>query len=308
MSNEELAPRLSYIRLLCETYDDLVQDKTRFVLRVKAYERMGTSWPGPKGLPGLFDELIKSVRAEIEGWVKEQPIWTEWLSRVKGVGAVATAMLLAKLHYSRFPNPSKLWKYVGLAPVNGRLPKKRRGERGFPTKLKALVCYKVGWMGFVVHKPNAYYYLFERFRDDYGKRVYVDSPLNRVGDVLAEDCGRYEAGTVLDTRKARWLVEHGYERVRIKLKPRHAMMMALVKMVKIFLTHYWLVGRYLDGLDIRTPWIIEHGGHGTIYPPMVDRPEPMVWPVWWEIQEVLEEQVGRKLDVAVPAGVLVRGP
>ena len=298
-------PQLSYPRLMVETYLDLVDSRRRYVQRVKSYERLGTAWPGPTSIIDVFDNLIKMVRAEVEAWVKSQPVYDAWMRDIKGLGPINAAQLITMAHYSRFPNPSKLWKYCGLAPVDGRIPKKRRGQKGVKFKLKAVVCYKIGWMGFI-YKNSVYRLLYDQFYQSYKTRVYEDNPLNRLGDVLAEPYGRYKAGTVLDQRKAMWLIDHGVTRVKVVPKPAHAMKMALIKMVKIFLCHYWLVGRWLDGLDITTPWIIQYGGHGDIYPPMVDKPEPMVWPNFWEIKDALEEELGRKLSIVVPKGVRVK--
>ena len=305
MAEEKCPPVPSYPRLMTETYLDLVESRKRYVQRIKSYERLGATWPGPRSIIDIFDNLIKTVKAEITKWVEQQPVYSGWMCDIKGIGPINAAQLITMAHYSRFPNPSKLWKYCGLAPVDGRIPKKRRGQKGVSFRLKAVVCYKIGWMGFIF-KNSVYRSLFDDFSTSYKTRIYEDNPLNRVGDVLAEDYGKYKAGTVLDTQKASWLVKHGYERVKIKLKPVHAVKMALIKMVKIFLCHYWLVGRWLDGLPITSPWIIKYGGHGDIYPPMIDKPEPMVWPGWWEIQEALEEQLGRKLSVVVPKGVKVK--
>ena len=47
----------------------------------------------------------------------------------------------------------------------------------------------------------------------------------------------------------------------------HAHNQSLRKVAKVFLSHYWHVARTLAGLDTRSLWIIEHGGHQDVIAP-----------------------------------------
>lgn len=47
----------------------------------------------------------------------------------------------------------------------------------------------------------------------------------------------------------------------------HAHNSALRKVVKLWLSHLWEVWRSLEGLPIRPPYVLEHGGHTTKYDP-----------------------------------------
>jgi hypothetical protein len=53
------------------------------------------------------------------------------------------------------------------------------------------------------------------------------------------------------------------------LSPAHIKTRAARQVVKIFLTHYWEVGRKIEGLPVPNLWITEFGGHGhKIEPPL----------------------------------------
>jgi len=160
----------------------------------------------------------------------------------------------------------------------------------------------MGWMMKKKYKP-VYYDIFEHYYNKYNGDIREKRPHLLIGDPLAEDYGPFEKGTTLNKEIADMLVKMGYDTVKIAIRPAHAINMAIVKTAKIFLYHYWCVGRFLDGLDITSPWIHKYRGHEEIVPPMIDDPERKVWPRWWEIRRKLEEIVGRPLREWIPEGV-----
>jgi hypothetical protein len=69
-------------------------------------------------------QLYKAM-GELAG---RSPLWTEYLSKVRGAGPRLAAYLIVKLNPARFSTVSKLWKYTGLHVVDGRAPRRRAGE------------------------------------------------------------------------------------------------------------------------------------------------------------------------------------
>ena len=78
---------------------------------------------------------------------------------------------------------------------------------------------------------------------------------------------------IYDTEKARQIEKHlngeceRCNKLGRKDKPGHPDAMARRKAVKIFLSHYWLEYRKLEGLPISKPWVIAHGGHVDLIKP-----------------------------------------
>jgi hypothetical protein len=74
---------------------------------------------------------LKSVERQLyksmQELVSRSPLWTEYLSRIRGVGPRLASYLIVKLSPARFPTVSKLWKYCGLHVVDGKAPRRRAG-------------------------------------------------------------------------------------------------------------------------------------------------------------------------------------
>ena len=83
-------------------------------------------------------ELTKSVSS----WIRSEPVWTEYLQYVKGIGPLLTAMLLYYFGYcEKARYSSNLWKYAGIAlDINGNTQKLTQGERAsYNPKVKTFV-------------------------------------------------------------------------------------------------------------------------------------------------------------------------
>jgi hypothetical protein len=78
-----------------------------------------------KGLGGLERLLYKTIY----DIVRRHPLWTGYLSMVRGVGPRTAAYLIVKLNPARFETVSKAYKYCGLHVVDGRAPRRRPGEK-----------------------------------------------------------------------------------------------------------------------------------------------------------------------------------
>lgn len=58
---------------------------------------------------------------EMDNVLESYPVWTEWMSHVRGVGPTLGAKLLSRLDLDRADNPSSFWCYAGLGTVPGQM-------------------------------------------------------------------------------------------------------------------------------------------------------------------------------------------
>ena len=97
-------------------------------------------------------EKEQKYKSLVEKYIVMEPIWTEWLEKVHGVGPLMTAMLLYYFGYcEKAKHASSLWKYAGLTPDS----KLVKGESaGFSRKLR-MFCWRLG-DSFVKHNTPYY--------------------------------------------------------------------------------------------------------------------------------------------------------
>jgi hypothetical protein len=190
--------------------------------------------------------LLKSAEKQEKAWVNQlgkmiehEPMWTEFLIGVKGISTILTANLLREFAYcERYGHVSGLWKWCGLDVVNGVAPKLKRGEKiGWSPRCKTL-CWKIS--------------------DSFIKQRTW--PYREVYDVeKAKQLERLEAKTA-DAPKSKLHAENRARR----------------KAAKMFLQHYWLVGRMIKGLPVDKPYVLEHlAGHDTYLVPVYDQERKM---------------------------------
>jgi len=160
-------------------------------------------------------------------YVESELIYQEFLQHVRGVGAVMSAKMINYFgDCSKYEHVSSLWKHVGMHVVDGKAPRKKKGEKlDFNPKLRSFV-----WLigdSFVKQRSPIYRDLYDREK----------------------------------TRQAE-LVKAGAENApKSKL---HADFRARRKMVKIFLAHYYLCARELTGQETGEPYVQSKLGHKDI--------------------------------------------
>ncbi len=183
------------------------------------------------GVIDLEKEAFKTIRS----LVIIEPIWKEFLSKVKGIGEIITGTLVKELGYcERFDTVSRLWAYTGNHTVNGLDPKRKKGEKlGFSLKLKTFT-WKISDN---LMKANKGYYrhLYDTEKEKQKNRVY--------------DIG-YLAKTF-----------NGYEDKDTQLSKGHAHNRSLRKVRKHLLSHYWECTRELIGLPIKKTYVEGVLGH-----------------------------------------------
>jgi len=205
----------------------------------------------------LAKNLEKEYLSFMNEYISGEAIWTQWLSGVKGISTVLCANLLKEVGYcdgiytedvlddegeilhrkgdERTPSISSLWRYFGLDVVDGKAPKRRRGEKiGYKPRLRTLA-WKI--TDSFVKQRTPYY------RDVYDKEK--------------------ERQLRLMEEKA----ENAPER------PLHAELRARRKTAKLFLSHFWFVARTLKYLSTEPPYVEARLGHKHIIMPEFDEEE-----------------------------------
>jgi len=216
----------------------------------------------------------KVIAKMLKETLKRFPIYTEWLSQVKGVGEIAAGWILAEFDITKADTVSKLWQYAGLNPglVCGKSrveAEKYKPEMGD----KAVVFYdKKG-------KPEAYIVLTGKaIRGDKATPGFI-LPFNKrlrtalVG-VLAPGFIKCQSPYALDfyyPYKARLEQEsNGVGSIGNKdegkawagVSKGHRDNAARRYMIKMFLKDLYVAWRTIEGLPVRVPYAQEYLGKG----------------------------------------------
>ena len=178
-------------------------------------------------LLALVDEtrkLERTYQKRMMEYVEREPIYTEWLTNIKGISAILTANLLKHLGYcEKFAHVASVWKYGGLSVIDGKAPRKTKGQTlGFNPQMRTLA-YLIG-DSFVKKRTEPYR-------------------------------GIYDAEKV----RQKALVENEAPNAPVSLL--HADLRARRKMVKTFIEHYYRISRNLVGIQSDKPYAFAKLGH-----------------------------------------------
>jgi len=209
----------------------------------------------------------------------EKNMWgLENLSHIPGIAEVLAAQLIAKIPCDKYEKVSSLWRHCGLHLVCASCTEKRSsrdksmktypvlvnsqgicpkcGKRGVGPKRKSgrnidfdprlrTLAWKIGDC-LIKQKSPVYYDIYSNEKERQLSRTYKPGELKKTYDAL------YREG------------KNPYKEEDTKLKQNHAHTRAMRKMIKIFLQHYWVVSRMIEGLPTRAPYVHEKLGHTTI--------------------------------------------
>jgi hypothetical protein len=258
------------LRFLVETYLDYQKDRIRLENRLRSLPAEVAGETFFKALSMDVRALLKMVKEEIKRELENEPLWTDYLSRINGVGPLMAGYLIAWLCRPRImkvwkvkrqnptlppyakileetkqyivaelppvmdvaSNPSKLHAYCGLKP--GSRPV--RGQAlAYNPKLKTL-CWKILRQILMTSakKPSKYAQLYENAKTEYAKR-----------------CKKPEKGSL---------------KLKIHFTAKNITM-------RIFMTNLWITYRRLKDLPITTPYPAKLGEKHKIYTPeeLLDR-------------------------------------
>ncbi|KKK88508.1 hypothetical protein LCGC14_2742470 [marine sediment metagenome] len=178
----------------------------------------------------LISQLEREYSKKMEKLVKTEMIYTTFLLHVRGIGKLLSAKLIKAFgDCSQYDTVSKLWAHCGQSVINGKAPKRRKGETiNYNPDLKTLV-----WIiSDCLMKSNKGFYR-EIYNTEKEKQLNREYPIGELE-------GKYGKP---------------YEKDEINLRKGHAHNRALRKMRKIFLDHFWFASRELAGLPAEKNYV-----------------------------------------------------
>lgn len=136
------------LRFLVETYLAVQQHRVKAKNRLKGITR---AWAVPATIIQEHSDWVdeRMLRAEhelqtkIEALLKHMPIWTEWLQNVRGVGPILAGGLIAWIDPMKFDTVSKVWRFAGLAVVDGAAEHYKAGEPAHFVRSLRTHCWKL---------------------------------------------------------------------------------------------------------------------------------------------------------------------
>jgi len=180
-------------------------------------------------------DLFKRLGEELE----KRRIWTDWLSKIEGIGPVISAGIIGyieKVTLQRLRYPSSLWRLAGLhVREDGVAPRFEHGKKiDYNPELKKIF---IGYAAasFVRNRTPPYRRLYEEEKQKQLSLTFAPGELKQ----------RYP-----------W-----YKASQTKLRAGHADLRARRKVAKVFALHLWLVWRAMEDLPLSMPYVIEHRNH-----------------------------------------------
>jgi len=240
------------IRTLVEVYYDVQDVRIRTFNRLRQFGR----------IEGVDPHHLKKLELEIREYIwheiKDLPIVEKFLKNIRGVGPVLAGGLMAFFDVNKADRPSGFWHYAGLHVVNGKAPKRKRGEKlDYNPKAKVL-CWKLG-RSFLMFKTPFYSEIYEKARQE--ETAKLRNPIEN-----PENCPYYKECLKILKGKA--------ERTGKPMKKPpcklHIHLRAMRKMVKRFLCDFWVVWRRLEGLPTTEPYPVAKLKHHDIKSPYVE--------------------------------------
>ena len=138
----------------------------------------------------------------------------KWLTSVKGIGPILGSASISTINITVADHASSIWKYAGLAPGQ----KRERGKKLDYNPFLKMTCWKIGES--FVKTRGEYRKIYDSSKEFYKNKFPVEKK---------------------DGKKTLYTKGH-----------IHAM--AKRRTVKLFLSHFWLEWRKLEGLPISEPF------------------------------------------------------
>jgi len=158
----------------------------------------------------------------MDQYLQKEKLWYAWLSKIRGISSILGSNLIKNFGYcENYQYVSSVWRHCGLDP-DGAKGRKKGEKISYNPKLKTLA-WKIG-DSFIKQRTPIY------------RKIYDNEKIRQLE-----------------------LTNNGAENApKNKL---HADLRARRKMVKIFLQHYYLIGRKFRDLPVSDPYPFEKLGH-----------------------------------------------
>lgn len=272
-------PRL---RILVEAYYDLQKLRISEGSRVQMYDRFDMLNPLQSAKLQAMVKELEQDEQEIAKFQDDElkgiPIWLSWLRHIKGVGPTMGAGLVAWI--------GGVWKYKcstcgytwkPLRPTPGKkfsVPKKCPNCDAkfpeFPPHISGIECFDTVsklWQYSGFGKPGQKRVHGEKGNWNPRMRTHMWKVIKQM--LMAKN--QFYRGHY-DEAKMKYLMREDIKEMHKGKKgyKGHVDAMAKRKVAKLFLAHLWEMWRRAEGLEIRTPYVVEKYGHHIIPPPKFD--------------------------------------
>lgn len=292
---------LPVLRILVEMYYDFQNTRIRTSNRsLMNALRNGMKKEDLKkyGVDTLFNSskaFEKNIEKRIKQDLKSRPIYTEYLSLIKGIGPVLAAGLIAWMQSpANYDNISKLWQNAGLGMNKWceeckvwvydevEIPKTDRDGKVTRTKAKRLsgkvkICYKCGngnhlkshpqtkAAGLQVNWNPKFKTLCWKIGSSFIKQKATKSWYRSIYDMeRVKRDAKYPTTGQIEVRGKK----------RLQYNPKHHFEAAKRHTVKTFMANLWLAWRSLEGLSLRAPFTPNGSSKNHMFiPPVVDEGE-----------------------------------
>jgi hypothetical protein len=214
----------------------------------------------PSELAEWLDFWMKSGETVIHGklkqWVEgdDSPPEAKWAYDQVGIGPVIASGLSAHIDVACCENISGLWKFAGQAPGFDR---KTKGQKlCYNARLKTL-CWKMG---------ESFVKVSGKEGATYGK-LYVQY---KAEEVSRNEAGLYKDAAARELASKKFKAEDSVTKKRLlagKLSDAHLHARAKRRVVKLFLSHFWVKAREGKGLPITLPYSIQILNHSGMIEP-----------------------------------------
>ncbi len=226
--------------------------------KIAAHERQVDALSDSALIVHLKEDLHRVERQAARGlkaYAEAQPLGKWALSNI-GVGPIICAGLLAHIDVTKASTAGAIWNFAGLNPDQVW---EKGQKRPYNAALHTL-CWKLGES----FKRTSIKFSDELYQKLYRQRKTLEVQRNARGDFREAAAARLEKAN-----KNKWRISPEQRSIWSdgKLQDRGLDLRAMRYTVKIFLSHYHMVGRELVFGEAPVPWIIAHGGHTHFIPP-----------------------------------------
>lgn len=190
-----------------------------------------------------FEEWLNE---KIGDYVKAHPAY-DWFSKVKGVGDLNIGKVLSLIDIERASMVSKLWRYAGFSVDQGSAERQQKGKKLHYNKMLKSMCWRLGKS--LIRAKGEYYKFYLEQKKAYEKRFKEEGR----EIISATNLPKDEKGRKSETDEFFAL--------------GHLDMMAMRKMIKLFLSHLWMKWREAEGLYVTKPYVHAIKGHADYRPP-----------------------------------------
>jgi len=224
----DISDNLTVLSLAARQYDNLQRFRIAVGNQCAAYQRLRYEPAESLELLDNLKDLEKTQMRRIRLMLKREPIYTAYLSKIKGVGPAIAAALISEIgDPGRFDTISALWSYCGLEVRDGKARKRTKGEKAnWNAKLRMTA------VGRLVPQ-----FIKMKGRECFGRDLY-------------------------DQYKAFYV-----ERDTDKITLGHIENRARRKVAKVFLSCLWVAWRTIKGMPVSLPYAADKLNHTHIISP-----------------------------------------